>query len=278
MLLLTDHPGWLTAENGTTHYRAVTSRGQATLLTVTAESTGSGAHVDFGGVDVVLRTFTVPRRVPTELAGLAEVGSVAHVAVPNLWEAVAGGIFRCADTADRGHRLWARFCQEHGDHVSRDGLTAWTFPAPGRLLALPPSAVVTIGTSLPLDALRAAAQACLAYGQEWETYPPAALLTHLRAVLCVGPTAVGVAVADYTGDYTLRPLDPTLRTAIRHLVPGVSWPNGSEFGSVWYALTEGAHATYNALLCAWAQEHGNLMRPTELGPESVAQTGVEGGP
>ncbi|MGV9678800.1 hypothetical protein ACWDSJ_26250 [Nocardia sp. NPDC003482] len=276
MLLLTDHPGWLTAENGTTHYRAVTSRGRATLLTIEAENTGSGAHVDFGGVDVVLRTFTVPRRVPTELAGLAEVGSVVHVSVPNLWEALAGGLFRRADTADRGHHLWHRFCQAHGDEISRDGMTGWTFPDPGRLLALPPSATAMIGTTLPLDALRAAAQACLAYGQEWATYPPAALLTHLRAVLCVGPTAVGAAVADYTGDYTFRPLDPTLRAAIRHLTPGVSWPSGSEFGSAWYALTEGAHATYNALLCAWAQERRNATRPAELGPEPVGQSGVEG--
>ncbi|WP_280258064.1 hypothetical protein [Nocardia wallacei] len=290
---LTDHPGWHTTENRGLHYRAVTSRtftiaeiepgahravlpaGEVATLTTLAIQDGT-PWLDPGNADCCLSTLVRSDSEPQELTdALASIRWVAHAAVGDLWEAVAGAVIRAATEPGRTRPVWQRFCLVHGDPVTRDGLTAWRFPRPQQLLAFPARAFTTTGAITAMRALRAAARACIGHAEEWQTYPTAALREELLSVPHLSPWTVGIAMAEYTGDYSHHPLDEAMRATIRHLVPGRNWPDHPEdFQREWNQFTGGHQALWNRWVCAWrlhptptsSAPHSSVATPTAASP------------
>lgn len=278
---LTGHPGWHTTADRALHFRAVT----APESTLTGADPGTGLPVfatgeiaalmsvgieegkpwcDPGNAEASVSTLVLPECGPQELtAALASIRWVGHVAVADLWEAVAGAVVRTASDPGRARAVWQRFCLAHGDLVVRDGLRGWRFPRPRQVLVFPVRAFTTTGALTAMRSLRTAARACADHTEQWQHLSAAALLDALLDVPHLSARAAGIAVADYTGDYSHHPLDEPTQQAIRHLVPGRDWPHHDDdaFRRAWHQLTAGDHAVWNRWVCAWRLAHHTPTTP-----------------
>ncbi|WP_280379468.1 hypothetical protein [Nocardia wallacei] len=279
-MYLTDHPGWQAAPDRDGYYRAVTTRtivsrdidpgtglpvhtlGETAAVMMLWDEGGSHWLNSEGGHSC-LSNLVRPANGPQELIEpLAAITDVAHLEIPDLWEAVAGALVRHERSDTHARRTWQALCHAHGDPVTSDGLTAWRFPRPDQILTLPDDAFTTAGAHAARAGLRAAAQACadhtgdVAAHENWETLWDFGLLDALKRVPHVRPWAAAVAVAEFTGDYSHYPLDEPTRHTIAQLVPGQDWPEDPEdFRRAWNLLTDGDQRLWNRWICAWRLTH-----------------------
>ncbi|WP_280314035.1 hypothetical protein [Nocardia wallacei] len=258
MTVMTDHPGWLTSDSGT-RYRAVAVEGTPILITA-SRNAGGGTVIDCGGAE--LRVDTID---PAVLAGpddlvfpLKGAGAVVRVANPSLWDALSAAIMRQVIQAGHARKRYQRFCSDYGDRVTRDGLTAWQFPDPGRILRLSDEQFHESGAGFPKPALRDAARCYLNDGDRWQALPASDLLTALQTIPRVGWWTARTAVADYTGDFSVYDYsDIALQPAARRLNPDRQWPQGAPaFKAAWEEMAGNQLSAWTLLTLAWGISHG----------------------
>lgn len=110
--------------------------------------------------------------------------------------------------------------------------------------------------------LRAAARACLEHGTGWSQLDAAALVAALRSVPGIGPKTAGVAVADFSGDFSVYPYpDRAIQTSLRRAAPATDWVIGdAEFRTRWRAICVGDVSGLTQLVLAWGQAHARAAQ------------------
>ncbi|WP_433602582.1 hypothetical protein ACQPXH_12950 [Nocardia sp. CA-135953] len=258
MNVMTDHPGWLHTEAGN-RYRAV-SVGDSAVLISTGCGAGGDTVIDVGGADLHVDIVD-----PDALAGpgdlvtpLKDAGTVARMANPSLWDALATAIMRQVIQAGHARTRYVRFCAAYGESVTRNASTAWLFPDPRRILSLSDDEFQIVGAAFPQSALRAAARTYLAHGDRWERLPPVDLVTALQTIPRVGAWTSRTAVADYTNDFALYDYsDIAVQPAARRLNPERAWPEGAPaFKSAWEAMAGKQLSAWTLLTLAWGIRYG----------------------
>ncbi|MGW6849007.1 hypothetical protein ACWGCK_09625 [Streptomyces virginiae] len=267
--LATDHPAWMMPPglNGEA-LRVVEYKGVPWL----AHWQGAGLvlrplgtdHAEAPTISYTSAIMLPREREQDRLAQtLAQLGTVARLTTPDLWDSITSAIFHHFGRAKQGAALYRRWCATFGR--SHD-----TFAGP---LAMPPTAATVLHLSdQGFDAirlrfykplLRAAARAYVDNAEEWVTLEPDRLLKALCEVRRLGAWTAAAAVADYTGDFSLYPhADRALRTRARRAQPDLDLPqDDAAFIALWrswapdrvelhtltlFTLTWGAHAgTYS---------------------------------
>lgn len=151
-----------------------------------------------------------------EQDGLAQLGKVARLTTPDLWDSITAAIFHHFGRAKQGAALYRRWCATFGRSHE-------TFAGP---LAMPPTAPTVLHLSdqgfdairirLYKPLLRAAARAYVDNADEWQALEPDRLFKALCGVRRLGEWTAAAAVADYTGDFFLYPhTDRAMRTRAR---------------------------------------------------------------
>lgn len=259
--IMADHPGWRrTADD--IHYRAVTSNDTGGLVTVRHENHELWFHP--GDVETCMET--MPSRFlfgPDDLLKpLQKVATVTRLRNPSLWDALAAAIIRHAVPASHARYRWQRLCRAHGAPVIRDGLTAWQFPTPDRMLQLSPAACADIGVSYPMPGLHAAARAYLDRGEQWTQLPSHQLVGELLSVPTLSPWTAGVTVADYTNDFSYYPYtDTAIGQWARELNPDREWPRATPaFKTAWEQITGEQLSAWTMLTYAWGITDGQPIR------------------
>ncbi|PXX53965.1 DNA-3-methyladenine glycosylase II [Nocardia tenerifensis] len=269
--IMTDHLGWQRTEDRVV-YRALPSGDDAVLFTLAFPAAGDGARdlqIHPGGEKSRTRCATV---IPScALAGpedlvapLRAAGTVIRVANPSLWDALATAIMRQVIQAGHARDRYIRFCTAYGQPASRDGLTAWLFPSPERILALSDNDFRRVGAAFPMPALRAAARAYLDHGEKWNETDAVDLVPLLQRVPRIGPWTAKAALADHTGDFALYPYtDLAVQTWARALNPDRKWPESpSAFKTAWEQIAGDHLSTWTLLTLAWGISHGKPARST----------------
>lgn len=193
MRTLCEHPAW---NNGRRLVRTANGVSLASASAAGIELSKPGPVID------IYEPAELSDRVPELLRRRLEYrGRVARMRTPDLWEAIATAIIRQVIRADQARLMYQRFTSAYGE-IAEVGRV---FPAPELVLALDDEVFTELGMAFKRDPLRAAAQAVLDHGEEWEQLPPADLVTELQAVPRIGPWTAGAATADLTGDFSLYP-------------------------------------------------------------------------
>ena len=260
--VMTDHPSWVSTDTGTA-YRAVRCGSSVWALTSTPNGSGSqetAARLVSGAgdppvIDVVdPATLTGTKAVVTPLR---EAGAVARWRNPDLWDAVATSIVRQVIRAEQARKLYRAFCHTHGEPVTTTLGETWLFPTPETVLALSDAEFTHLGMAFKRRPLRAAAEACLEFGQKWAELDPTALVDEVQTVPRIGPWTAGATVTDLTNDYALYPFaDLAVRTWAKRLAPGRTWPETeAEFARFWARLAGEQLSTWTLLTLAWGVRH-----------------------
>jgi hypothetical protein len=233
--LATDHPAWIVDADGA-WARALRTEGgrwiavfgpaglSLTCVSGTEDVKPQAVSADPAGL---------PESVPAALrAGLAGLGPVLRLSAPSLWDAVTTAVLRQIVRADQARALYRRWCQSYGVPVTSGGRTRYLVPSPERVLGLADEEFAAVGAKLHRPKLRAAADAILRHGQEWERLAPAALIAGaLITIPGIGPWTAHAAAADFTGDFAVYPhSDLAVRTWAARIAPSCDWPLGDKSG------------------------------------------------
>ncbi|MFJ3975688.1 hypothetical protein [Streptomyces sp. NPDC090021] len=166
---------------------------------------------------------------------LVNLGTVARLTNPSLWDAIVTAILRQVVTAQqarkRHHSLYAAYGRTVPTAAGALSLT----PTPETLLRLSVDGYAAVGCKFNESALRAAAEAYLDCGEKWATLDPESLIAELIEVPRIGPWTAAAAAADYTGDFSIYPHgDLAVRTWARKAAPHLTFPSTDrEFESLW---------------------------------------------
>lgn len=269
--VMTDHPSWLSADNGAA-YRAVRRGNAVWSLTVTptdADGQHTDAHCVSGASDAPMSDVIDPATLtgPTAMvARLCTAGTVARWRNPDLWDALATAIVRQVIRAGQARRLYRVFSQAYGESVSTPLGQTWLVPTPDTVLMLSDAEFARLGMAFKARPLRAAAEAFLEFGAKWAELDPAALVTEVQNVPRVGPWTTGATVADLTNDYTLYPFaDLAVRTWAKRLTPQCCWPDTEpEFAQAWARLAGDQLSDWTLLTLAWGVRHANTTATVAL--------------
>jgi DNA-3-methyladenine glycosylase II len=236
-MIMTDHPGWL--HTGDTAHRALALGETATLITASRSDDGS-VVVDSGGSDIRIDTID-----PAGLSGpddlvrpLKDAGVIVRVRNPSLWDALSAAIMRQVIQAGHARTRYIRFCTAYGEPVTRDGVSAWLFPDPHRILALTDEQFQDVGAAFPAPALRDAARCFLAQGEHWQTLPVTEQATALQIIPRVGSWTARTTVADFTGDFSFYDYsDIAVQPAARRLTGPKVPPRTRPLGKRWREIS-----------------------------------------
>ncbi len=262
--VMTDHPSWLSADNGSAH-RAVRCGASVWALTCTPAGSGghdTDAHLVSGAGDPPVIDVLDPATLTGEhavVAPLRAAGTVARWRNPDLWDALATSIVRQVIRAGQARTLYRALCQAHGEPVTTPVGETWLFPTPETVLALADTEFACLGLAFKCRPLRAAAAACLEFGQKWAELDPTELVEEVQAVPRIGPWTAGATVADLTNDYALYPFaDLAVRTWAKRLTAGRTWPETeAEFAHVWARLAGDQLSAWTLLTLAWGVRHAH---------------------
>jgi DNA-3-methyladenine glycosylase II len=211
-------------------------------------------------LDVFIVAEPAASDAPELFQALAGLGAVARFRTTDLWEAIATAIIRQVIRAPHARRLHRNFCDAHGHRVSfPDGDDYALFPDAETVLGLRDEQFATIGMTFKRRPLRAAAEAYLKHGPQWQKLSPGELVTELQQVSRIGPWTVGAAVADFSNDFAYYPYaDLAVRTWAKRAAPGYPWPDDEqEFGRLWRRLAGSQLAPLTLLTLAWGSHHGD---------------------
>lgn len=273
--MMLDHPGWLTAEDGTA-FRAV--RAAAEVWTAVVTPAGRRLHLTAPPgarpapvVDVV---------DPASLAGehplvevLRQAGPVARLRNPDLWDALVTSIIRQVIRAGQARALYRAFCTRHGEPATTPAGTAWLVPTPRTVLGLTDTEFTHLGMAFKRGALRAAAAAYLDHGPDWTRLPAAILLADVQQVPRVGRWTAGATVADHSNDFSLYPFaDLAVRTWASRLVPDHPWPdNEPGFGRYWRDSAGAQLSAWTLLTLASGARHAHTPASRAPTPANEGQ-------
>lgn len=266
MTVMLDHPAWLTDAEGRAR-RAVRSGGVVWSITCTPHVDIAGHTVTVSGdsgnggaapvIDVLdPATIDAPEVISNPLRADGAVGRLRN---PDLWDALATSIVRQVIRAGQARRLYREFCQAHGEQVDTGAGPAWLFPTPDTVLTLSDSEFESLGLAFKTKPLRAAAEAYLKFGGEWNTLLAAELVVAVQRVPRIGPWSAGASVADVTNRFDLYPFaDLAVRTWAKRLAPSVAWPKDEpEFHALWQGMAKRQVSTWTLLTLAWGVRHAN---------------------
>ncbi|WP_280432610.1 hypothetical protein [Nocardia brasiliensis] len=283
--LMLDHPGWSRPADGRTH-RVVTDDHQAVSI-VTAENLDQNLFINSEPLGPV----PVPTRVgyfdPTTLTGpltltalLRARGSVSRLANPHLWDALATAILAQLVTPQLGEQAYVRLCRAYGRRVrTPGGDDGWLFPRPDAVTGLTRDDLPDVLIGVKLPSLRLAAHAYLDHSSHWNELlasgTPAAELveaisTRLPQLL---PATIARAVADHTNDFTVYPIDTTLRSSVCRLSTRHSWPvSDPDFKTEWQAMTGEQQSAWTVLTLATCTDHMPATPPQDFSAVSALES------
>ncbi|MFF3174743.1 hypothetical protein ACFVQ0_19230 [Streptomyces sp. NPDC057900] len=261
--LMTEHPSWHLAEDGSAH-RAVRYDGAPWYV----RWDGAGlTSLPLGGADrppPPVRS-TTPAGLPsTPAAGplnarLRKLGTVVRLANPSLWDAVATAVLRQVVQAAQARKVHRNLSAAHGEHVATDAGPLALVPAPETVIGLSDERFREVGALFFAPKLRSAARAYLECHSHWLTLDGEQLAKELVTVDGIGPWTAAAATADFTGDLSHYPYgDLAVRTWARAAAPELELPRKeAEFSALWrswaperdtlhtltlFTLTWGSHA------------------------------------
>ncbi|KIA61359.1 hypothetical protein [Nocardia vulneris] len=261
--VMLDHPGWNRSEDGRAH-RVLTDNHHRISI-VTAEDLPQTLFINCQPADARPVPITVGYFDPATLTGpltltapLRALGTVTRLANPDLWDALGAALLGQFLTPKHLQRFYYRLCCTYGRRIhTPDGNTGWLFPRPDVIAALGREDVTDLLVRVKLPALQLAADAYLRHGEQWRELlgsgAPAVKL--VEAITKVMPqldrTAIARAVADHSNDFTVYPIDTTLRSSVCRLSTRHSWPvDDADFHTEWQAMTGEQQSVWTLLALA----------------------------
>lgn len=261
--VMLDHPSWIADGHGTR--RRVVRGGEAVWFVVVTPGP-AGVEVEVhkvrgGGAEPRFDLFDpAALRGPDDLtAPLRQDGTVARLANPDPWDAVATSIIRQVIRAGQARKLYRLLCAEHGETVTTPHGDTALFPMAQTVLDLPDDEFTRLGLAFKRAPLRAAAQAYLDLGSKWTEMDASHLMDELQSIPRIGPWTAKATVTDLTNDYDLYDYaDLAVRTWAARLAPEYPWPDDpAEFARVWEAGAGDQLSAWTALTLAWGARHAN---------------------
>lgn len=252
-----DHPAWMTGDDGVSR-RAVRVGDAVWLVAATPGHGGTDVglcRVRGHGAEPRFDVFD-----PAELhardklaAPLRRDGTVARLANPDPWDAVATSIIRQVIRAGQARKLYRLLSAEHGETVTTALGSAVLFPTAETLLTLPDGEFTRLGLAFKRAPLRAAARVYLDIGQKWTELESRQLIEELQAIPRIGPWTAKATVTDLTNDYAHYDYaDLAVRTWAAKLIPDRAWPNDpAGFARAWETATGDQLSAWTALTLAW---------------------------
>ncbi|KIA61124.1 hypothetical protein [Nocardia vulneris] len=283
--LMLDHPGWLRPADGRT-YRVVTDDHQAVSI-VTVENLDQNLFINCEPLGPDPVPTSVGYFDPTTLTGpltltapLRARGSVSRLANPHLWDALATAILAQLVTPQLGEQAYARLCRAYGRRVrTPGGDDGWLFPRPDAVTGLTRDDIPDVLLGVKLPALRLAAHAYLDHGSHWnELLPSGATATELMEAISTRlpqllPATIARAVADHSNDFTIYPIDTTLRSRVCRLSTRHSWPVAdTDFSTEWQAMTGDQQSAWTVLTLATGTDCMPTTPPQDFPTASVLES------
>ncbi|WP_431930923.1 hypothetical protein [Micromonospora sp. RP3T] len=254
--LMTDHPSWRSVRGR--HVRLLTADTGASWLVEVHGRELNWTPLSGDGPAPMADVYRLPESARPQTmaldATLAELGEVARLPNPSLWDALATAIVRQVIRAAQARKLYRAFCGRFGATIARfDETDIRAFPSPERVLALSDGDFTECGMAFKRRPLRHAAEAFLAHGAHWTGLSPSVLVKELQTVSGIGPWSAGAAVADWSNDWAIYPYgDLAVRTWARHADPGAAWPaDEPTFAAHWRRVTGEQLNTYTLLTLAF---------------------------
>ncbi|WP_378733312.1 hypothetical protein [Nocardia brasiliensis] len=261
--LMLDHPAWFHTVDGRAH-RLISDNDQA-IAFVTTECLPQTLFLHCDPVGPCPVPINVGYFDPDALTGpitltapLHALGAVSRLANPYLWDALGTAILGQFVTPTHLGRLYDRLCRAYGRRVhAPHGDDRWLFPRPDVIISLGRDDITDVLTRVKLPALQHAASAYLGHGKQWtrsltEGTPAAELVEVIATALPqLDHATISRAVADHTNDFTVYPIDTTLRSSVCRLSTRHSWPVGDDdFHTEWQAMTGEQQSTWTVLTLA----------------------------
>ncbi|QBS41330.1 hypothetical protein [Nocardia sp. CS682] len=253
--LMLDHPAWFHTVDGRAH-RLISDNHQA-IAFVTAECLPQNLFIHCEPIGSCSVPIDVGYFDPADLAGpltltapLRALGAVSRLANPYLWDALGTAILGQFVTPTHLERLYDRLCRTHGRQTrTPHGDDRWLFPRPGDI-----SDVLALAK---LPTLQNAARAYHKHGGQWtrsltEGTPAADLVEMIATALPkLDRATISRAVADHSNDFTVYPIDMTLRSSVCRLSARHSWPvRDDEFYTEWQTTTGEQQSEWTVLTLA----------------------------
>ncbi|MEU7140419.1 hypothetical protein ABZ942_13285 [Nocardia sp. NPDC046473] len=260
--VMLDHPGWFYAPDGRTH-RVVTDDAHKLSL-VTADHLAQGLFIDCSPVGPVGTRTVVGYFDPGELCGplsltapLRALGTVSRLANPWLWDALGTAILGQFATPKQVRHLYTQLCRAYGRLVRTHVGEVSLLPRPEVLVGLGLEDFIDLQLRVRQPTLQLAASAYLDHGEGWSRFlssdgKPVELVEAIAAVLPqLDRQTIRRAVADYSNDFTIYPVDSLLRSSVCRLSARHSWPvDNREFHTEWQAMTGDQQSAWTVLTLA----------------------------
>ncbi|MFE2599816.1 hypothetical protein ACFXCZ_25525 [Streptomyces sp. NPDC059396] len=271
----TEHPGWHETDNGEA-FRVVEHQG--VIWVAHANSDGpvtrpSGTNAGTANHPAPPPiSYTSPLELPPHpeaaplVRRLAELGTVARLTNPSLWDAITTALLRQVVRAGQAKKVYRDYCAAYGRSVGTSTGSYALAPDPETVLSLTDEQFSAVGAAFNRTALRAAAQAYLNNGARWRTLEPDRLMKDLIAVPRIGPWTAAAAAADYTGDFSVYPHgDLAVRTWARSAAPAaLELPAAEgEFESLWRRWAPDPNVLH--VLTLFTLTWGSHVRTTQHG-------------
>jgi DNA-3-methyladenine glycosylase II len=263
-LLVTDHPSWRPVGDG---FRRVLSTEHGTAWLVEVHDgrptwTLLAGDAPAPSPDLYTSPRPLSKRASPIATPLAQLGRVARLRNPSLWDALATAIVRQVIRAGQARLLYRNFCDAYGPQIALSDHTGiHSFPSPICVIALSDDDFTQCGMAFKRRPLRHAAGAFLDRGEAWSQLSPSVLVKELQTIPGVGPWSAGAAVADWSNDWSLYPYgDLAIRTWARHAAPDHPWPTDeAAFARMWRQVSGDHLASLTLLTLAWAGKHGGSV-------------------
>lgn len=261
--VMLDHPGWMTGDDSVSR-RAVCVGDTVWLVAAAPGHSGTDINLCRVRGDGAEPRFDVFD--PAELRGsavlaapLRQDGTVARLANPASWDAVATAIIRQVIRAGQARKLYRLLSVEHGETVTTTLGSAALFPTAETVLALPDVEFTRLGLAFKRAPLRAAAKAYLDPAQKWTDIMAWQLIEDLQAIPRVGQWTARATVTDLTNDYTFYDYsDLAVRRWAARLTPDHPWPDDpAGFARAWEVATREQRSAWTALTLAWGVRHAH---------------------
>jgi len=261
-LVMTDHPAWTDAADGSGKLRVFVMPDGGRFLVRTAGSAVTLDNLSPAATKPVGEVFQLPAdaltAVPELAASLASLGTVVRFRTGNLWEAIGTAIIAQTVRDGQAKKVYRALCHAHGERVElAAGEPSWLFPTPEQILDLTVDDYRSVDLRTKRTALQDAASVYQRQGERWHSLDPRTLVDPIRRLPRVGPWTAHVAITDWSNDWSLYPFsDLAVRTAARLAAPSGAWPTDERlFGSAW-RMHAGPHLPLiTVLTLAWGNRH-----------------------
>ncbi|MFC9294363.1 hypothetical protein ACFTWH_00380 [Streptomyces sp. NPDC057011] len=242
--IIADHPAWRITPTGE-QARLVEHQGDAwlTIWNPRAEHLGLWPITGDAAADQPPVAYTSPIELPATpdhaeplFAELVQLGTVARLNNPSIWDALCTAILRQVVPVPQAQRRHHSLYAAYGRSVATRAGDLYLTPPPEVLLQVSSSGYSAIGCKASEPTLRAAAEAYLDRGQQWTALDPERLIKELIEVSGIDEWTAAAAAADYTGDFSIYPHgDLAVRAWATKAAHGLTFPSTDrEFEALWH--------------------------------------------